>query len=215
MEFGATLGGVNYTGDLNPYPRVSQTKLGYGAVYRMNFSPVVSLKMGLSRGKVSGDDAIPVDALSEARQFSFEHNITEFHSVFEFHFLDYRSDSNPLNWAPYAFMGVGFMKVGGVGPTLEDFNTLQFVLPFGGGVKYVVGKRFTLGAEVGVRKTFFDYLDGISEGDIYIKDYQFGNPVSDDWYFFTGLTLTYVLYKIPCPFPYIPNKPILMRVKGN
>ena len=54
----------------------------------------------------------------------------------------------------------------------------------------------------------FDYLDGISDGDQRIKDYQYGNPNENDWYFYTGITFTYVLYKIPCPFPYEPNHSI-------
>jgi opacity protein-like surface antigen len=215
LEFGGSIGSFSYSGDLNRYPRPSESRLGFGAIYRMNFSPVLSVKMSLNYGKVAGNDNKPVDALGVSRRYSFEHQIFEFNSVFEFHFLDYRGDQTDLKWSPYAFMGVGFVKVNGVAPTLEDFNTIQFVLPMGAGVKYLIGKQFTLAAEFGVRKTFFDYLDGVSEGDIYIKDYQFGNPNDNDWYFFTGFSLTYVLYKIPCPFPYIPNKSILMRIRSN
>ncbi|MEP0366607.1 MAG: DUF6089 family protein [Cyclobacteriaceae bacterium] len=215
LEFGGSVGAFNYTGDLNRFPQVKHSKLGFGGVYRMNFSPVLSVKMGLNYGKVAGSDRNPIDALGENRQVTFEHQIFEFHSVFEFHFLDYRGDNMELDWSPFAFMGVGFVKVSGVAPTLEDFNPIQFTLPVGLGVKYLVGKQWTLTGEIGVRKTFFDYLDGVSEGDIYIKDYQYGNPNDNDWYFFTGFSLTYVLYKIPCPFPYIPNKSILMKVRAR
>jgi hypothetical protein len=215
LEFGGSLGVFNYTGDLNHYPRISKSRPAIGGVYRMNFSHILSLKMGLMVGNVVGDDQKPIDALSSSRSFAFKHQIIEYHSVLEFHFLDYRNDKNPTKWSPYAFMGAGVMKVNGIGPTLEDFNSLQIVLPMGAGVKYMLGKQFTLSGEVGVRKTFFDYLDGVSEGDIYIKDYQFGNPNDDDWYFFTGFSLTYVLYKIPCPFPYVPNKSILTRIRAH
>lgn len=215
LEFGGSIGSFNYTGDLNRYPEIKNSKFGIGAIYRMNFSPVLSIKMGLNYGKVAGNDNNPVDALAASRKYSFEHQIFEFHSVFEFHFLDYRGDQTNKKWSPYAFMGVGFVKVNDVAPTLENFSSIQFMIPMGAGVKYLVGKQFTLAGEIGFRKTFFDYLDGISEGDIYIKDYQFGNPNDKDWYIFTGISLTYVLYKIPCPFPYIPNKSILTRVRSN
>jgi hypothetical protein len=84
----------------------------------------------------------------------------------------------------------------------------------GGGAKFLLGKRFSLSVESGARKTFFDYLDGVSDGDIFIKDYQFGNPNDNDWYFYTGVSLTYIIYKIPCPFPYVPNKSIFNRIKA-
>ncbi len=215
LEFGGSIGSFNYSGDLNRYPRPQESRLGFGGIYRMNFSPVLSVKMALNYGKIAGNDNQPVDALGVSRAYSFEHQIFEFNTAFEFHFLDYRGDQSKLKWSPYASMGVGFVKVNNVAPTLEDFNTIQFVLPIGAGVKYLVGKQFTLTGELGLRKTFFDYLDGISEGDIYIKDYQFGNPNDNDWYFYTSISLTYVLYKIPCPFPYIPNKSILMRIRSN
>lgn len=215
MEFGGSVGAINYTGDLNRFPRPASSKLGVGAIYRMNFSPVLSVRFGLNYGKVAGNDDNPIDALGVARQYSFEHQIFEFHSVFEFHFLDYRGGQKNQKWSPYAFMGIGFVKVNDVAPTLEDFNSIQFMLPIGAGVKYLIGKQFTLSGEIGFRKTFFDYLDGISGGDIFIKDYQFGNPNNDDWYIFTAISLTYVLHKIPCPFPYIPNRSILMRVRAR
>ncbi|WP_258102724.1 porin family protein [Marinoscillum sp. MHG1-6] len=215
LEFGGSIGAFNYTGDLNRFPRPSQSNLAGFGVFRMNFSPVLSLKMGLGYGHVSGDDVNGVDILSEERGHSFKYGVLAYHSVFEFHFLDYRNEKKPNDWSPYAFMGVGFINLNDVGPTYEDFNHLQATIPAGFGVKYLVGKQFTLGAEIGLRKTFFDYLDGISDGDILIKDYQFGNPNDDDWFFYTGITLTYVLYKIPCPFPYIPNQSILMKIREH
>ena len=215
LEFGGSVGVFNYTGDLNHYPRLAKSRPVIGGVYRMNFSHILSLKMGLAYGSIAGDDQKPIDALSVERDYTFKHNILEYNSVLEFHFLDYRNDKNPTKWSPYAFMGVGFLKIGGVAPTQEDFNSLQFTIPMGAGVKYMLGKQFTLTGELGVRKTFFDHLDGVSDGDIFFKDYQFGNPNDDDWYFFTGISLTYVLYKIPCPFPYIPNKSILTRIRAR
>ncbi len=215
IEFGGSVGVFNYTGDLNHTPRIGKSRPAIGGVYRMNFSHILSLKMGLTYGKIAGDDQKPIDALSIARAYSFNHSILEYHSVLEFHFLDYRNAKNPTKWSPYAFAGLGFLKIGGVAPTQEDFNPLQFVVPMGAGVKYMLGKQFTLTGEIGARKTFFDHLDGVSDGDTDIKDYQFGNPNDNDWYFFTGISLTYVLYKIPCPFPYIPNRSILTRIRAK
>ncbi len=72
-------------------------------------------------------------------------------------------------------------------------------IPFGGGVKYVLNPKYYIAVEFGMRKTFFDYLDNISGGNTSVKNYQYGNPNDYDNYFFTGVTLTYTFYDIPCP----------------
>lgn len=213
IEFGGGLGASYYTGDLNHYPRISKSRLAGTAIYRMNLSEIVSLKLALTAGKLSGDDFQPIDELSVQRQYKYSHSFLEFSSVFEYHFIDYRSDIKRIKWSPYAMLGIGFMKLNNTEPAFVDYNRFQFVLPMGGGVKYILGKRLTLGFEAGVRKTFTDYIDGLSDGDQTIKDYQYGNPKDKDWYFFTGISLTYVLYNIPCPFPYVPNRSILNKIR--
>lgn len=215
LEFGGGIGASHYTGDLTPYPQVGNTRPGATGMLRLNLSNIVSFKTALTYLQVQGDDDHPQDVLGEQRNFEFRHHIWELSSVFEYHFLDYRSDKSRNKWAPYIFLGIGFANIQGVGDTYEDFSKVQFVLPMGAGVKYELTKRLTLGAEAGARKTFTDYLDGISDGDTRIKNYQYGNPNDQDWYFYTGVNLTYVLYKIPCPFPYVPNRAILNRIRAN
>lgn len=217
MEFGGGLGAMHYTGDLNSYPRPAKSNIAGTAIYRFNLSEIVSFKTAFTIGSVSGDDLDPRDALAVARQHSFKHGIMEVSGSFEYHFLNYRANNDMRDrWAPYALLGVGLARVSNVPRTYEDFSPIQFVLPMGGGVKYLLSKRLTLAAEFVARKTFFDYLDGISDGDQGIKaNYRFGNPNDDDWYFYSGLSLTYVLYEIPCPFPYIPNRAILTRIRAN
>lgn len=216
IEFGGGIGASHYTGDLNSYPRVEHSHLAATGIYRLNFSPIVSMKFALTFGKISGDDSHPVDALGEQRQYSFQHSFFELSSVFEYHFLDYRPDNNMrLRWSPYAFLGFGLMNLGNTEPAYEDYSRFQAVIPMGAGVKYLLSKRLTLGLEAGARKTFFDYLDGLSDGDQTIKNYQYGNPNDKDWYFYTGISLTFVLYEVPCPFPYVPNQSIFTRIRPH
>lgn len=214
IEFGGGIGAMHYTGDLNSVPRIGQSKLAGNGVYRFNLSEIVSFRITFTAGKITGDDSSPVDALGEQRQYAFDHTMMELSSAFEYHFLDYRADFRQ-KWAPYALLGFGFVRMTGTQPAFEDYNRVQVVLPMGAGVKYLLSKRLTLSAELGARKTFTDYIDGISDGDQTIKNYQFGNPNDKDWYFYSGISLTYVLYNIPCPFPYIPNRPMLMRIRPN
>lgn len=216
IEFGGGIGATHYTGDLVHYPHLEMTRPGVSGLVRLNLSNIVSFKTSLNYMQIVGSDDDYFDALGEVRQYSFNHKIIELSSVFEYHFLPYRSDKSRAKWAPFAFLGIGFANIQGVKQTYEDFNKLQFVIPMGGGVKYEITKQLTLGFEIGARKTFFDYLDGISDGDVRIKEnYDFGNPNDKDWYFYTGINLTFVLYKIPCPYPYVPNRSILSRIRAN
>jgi len=214
IEFGGGTGIANYTGDLNNVPIFSNSKFAAQGIYRMNFSEFVSLKFSGTYANLSGNDNNPIDALGVARDHSFDHNIFEIGTSFEYHFLNFRSQEAQHRWSPFISLGVAFAKINNVQPTYEDFSPIQTVIPMGGGVKFLLGKQFCLSIESSARKTFFDYLDGISDGDIFIKDYQFGNPNDNDWYFYTGISLTYILYKIPCPFPYVPNKSIFTRIKA-
>jgi hypothetical protein len=73
-------------------------------------------------------------------------------------------------------------------------------IPFGGGLKYIVNPRWYVALEFGIRKTFFDYLDNVSDfKDQTQKNYRYGNPNDNDNYYFLGITLTRTFYDIPCP----------------
>ncbi len=208
MEFGGGLGLMNYSGDLVRGFSFSTSAIGGTAFYRMNFSEIFTLRLGLTIGSVRGSE-IPIDAFAVQRSQSFNANLTELSAVFEYHFLDFKSADSPVNYSPYLMGGIGVMSYDA--PTNETVGQYQIVFPMGVGFKYLFKKKYTLGIEVGARKTFFDYIDGISDADQTIKDYQYGNPKDDDWYFFSGLSFSIILFNIPCPFPHKPNQSILAR----
>ena len=79
------------------------------------------------------------------------------------------------------------------------FSTVQMALPLGIGLKFQPDKRWNIGLEFGARILFFDYLDNISEGDVYDKNYQYGNKYDNDNYFYIGVTFSKVIYKVLCP----------------
>ncbi len=209
IEFGGGFGALNYSGDLIRGYQISNLKPGISGHYRMNFSQYVSLNWGLTVGKLTGSDSKPIDAFAGERNASFSITMAELSSVVEYHFLDYKHEKSIIKWSPYAFLGVGFTRIYGADHKNGDFNKIQAVVPLGIGFKHLIGKRFSAGIEFGFRKTFFDLLDTISDNDVTLKDYQYGNPNDNDWYYFTGLSLSFVLYEIPCPFPYVPNRHML------
>ncbi len=159
-------------------------------------------------GKLTGSEE-PIDAFANQRTASFDILIAELSSVAEYHFLDYKHDKSMIKWSPYAFLGIGFTRIYNSDQTNGEFNKIQAVIPVGLGVKHLIGKRFSAGFEMGMRKTFFDLIDNISDGDLDTKNYQYGNPEDNDWYYYFGINLSFIIYEIPCPFPYIPNRHML------
>ncbi|MEO9966107.1 MAG: DUF6089 family protein [Reichenbachiella sp.] len=205
-EFGLGIGGVSYAGDLyRGYEFLNQSP-GIQGIYRINIEKDVSFKIALLYGKVSGDDDNPFDALGEIRNASFSRTFLEASASFEYHFLDYKNKNSTIKWSPYFFAGFGLTKFLNLDAQNDSFSSLQPVLPFGGGIKHLIGKQFSMAVEFGARKTFFDQLDGISDGDVFDKtNTQFGNPNDKDWYHFFGISISYLIYKIPCQYKYVPN----------
>jgi len=208
VELGAGIGGVNYAGDLVRVYKFKHLRPGFFGFYRFNFNDVVSTRISLTVGKVAGDDSNPIDPAARLRNASFSATVTEAALTFEYNFLDFKHDKSPIKWSPYIFGGFGFARFSGIDAD-EDFNQIQPVIPLGLGFKHLVGKRFSAAFELGARKTFFDLLDGIDGGDVANKNFQSGNPSDNDWYYFFGISLSYIFYNIPCPFPYIPNRTLL------
>ena len=97
----------------------------------------------------------------------------------------------------------------------KKYALTQFSIPMGGGFKIAVNKTFNIILEYGIRKTFTDYLDDVSStytgGNLIdmsplatemsdkslngpqAKDFQRGNTKNNDWYTFTGITLSFKL----------------------
>lgn len=210
-EYGIALGGVSYAGDLYRGYDITNQSIGVQGLYRINFEKDVSFKVALLYGQVSGDDGKPYDSFGAVRGASFSRSFLEATTTFEYHFLDYKNKNSTIRWTPYFFAGFGLTKFLGLAPE-DNFSSIQPILPFGGGIKHLIGKQFSLAVEFGARKTFFDELDGISDGDVYIKDIndpstlQYGNPNDKDWYHYFSISISYLIFKIPCTYKYIPNK---------
>jgi hypothetical protein len=118
---------------------------------------------------------------------------------FEYHFLNWREEKRILRYTPYMFAGLGLFGIAGAQNKSDQYSNVQTAIPFGIGFKYIINPRLYIALEFGARKTFFDYLDNVSAGDLRVKNYQYGNPNDNDLYYFLGFTVTRTFYEIPCP----------------
>lgn len=229
MEVGGLAGGTYYLGELNPDKQFLLTRPAFGGLVRVNFDDRWSARFNFLTGRVAGDDAVSL--ANETRNLRFRSSITEISVIFEFNFLEYFTGSKKHFFSPFMFVGPGYftfnprapyrgeyVELRGLGTegTVDNYNLYGLSAVFGLGFKYSLTNRIGLGLEWGMRKTFTDYLDDVSE--YYYIDFndftdpdeigmvqhlsdpsatkhdpgmQRGNPNDNDWYSFAGISITY------------------------
>ena len=228
----------NYQGDLVDKPYKS-TKGAFGLTGTFPVSERFGIRAGLTFAKVAGADSLGEKPELLARNLSFQSKITEFSLLAEYNIFNL----DQIRWTPYLFAGVALFHFnpytydsagnqaflqplttegqGLQGYPDKPYSLTQFAIPFGAGIKYAISEKVQLGLEVGLRKTFTDYLDDISteyadpadllagrgqqsvdlsyRGDEVgfpaypVKGFTRGNPKSKDYYYFTGLHLSFAL----------------------
>ncbi|MCM0060308.1 MAG: DUF6089 family protein [Algoriphagus sp.] len=218
-EVGGGLGTTVYSGDIIRKIDASQAGLQGTLFGKRNFDNVWSLKLGVSVAELMAGDSIqPIDAMAGLRNAHVKGRITEFSALMEFNFLDYVNHKSEFKFSPYAFFGLGYSFVQGEGRInaslpVEEYRLNTVVIPFGGGVKYLLSNQLTLGMELGFRPTTSDLLDNLDStfpalarydtpidptSKALSKGLNYGNPNTKDWYYFLGLTLSYTLTKARC-----------------
>lgn len=204
-EIGLFLGESYYLGELNLMHFVP-FNFGAGAFYRYNYDDRLSLRTQFNYGKIEGTDANSNNSFNQLRNLSFTNQIFELNALGEFNFLPF-SHLSPKSRkiTPYTFIGLNLFYHNPSVSASEDgkIKKIQAALPMGFGIKYGSGK-FGMSLEWGIRKTFTDYLDGVSTyhtgNDRLISNFQRGEVFNKDWYVFTGLTLFVNLtQKRSCP----------------
>lgn len=140
-----------------------------------------------------------------------------FAGVGVYHFNSYTHDTSNTKYflRPLSTEGQGFTE------GKDYYKLTQFNIPFGGGVKLSLSENLNVGLELGLRKLFTDYLDDVStvyadenllsanrgakavelayrgnelkNGGLYPQAGTARGGANKDWYYFTGLTLSFRL----------------------
>jgi len=234
-QVGGFLGTSNYSGDLSE-KRIDfkYTRYSLGLFVKRDFNRYFSLRAGFNYGRVAAADSTNKDPLLVARNLSFRSPIIEANLIGEFNFLDL----DEKRFTPYVFGGVAVfsfyptardangnrialrkLSTEGQGlpqyPTRKQYNLRSIAIPFGAGVKVLVTDKWVAGFEIGIRKTFTDYIDDVSLGYVDrntllaergqqsvnyayrgtgtypVDGYPRGSDKNKDWYVFSGLTISY------------------------
>lgn len=200
FEGGIFLGGTNYIGDVGPTTYVFPKKLGFGLVAKFNYSPRITFKGTLRYTNLmipTGAITRPFNASSKAIVGQTE--LAEGALGLEFSFFKYSLQQTGFTQTPYINLQFGLAYYSAITePGSGGFVTKQSfnpVLPFGIGYKMKLAENFGISFETTFTYTFKDNID---RNNFDIDILSFGNPNSDDWYVFTGISIVYAFGRAGC-----------------
>lgn len=201
-ELGIFVGGVNYIGDVGPTDYIAPNEPAIGILYKWNRSPRHAYRFSYTQGSLKSKD-IDSDVPSRyERGFSFKNSTKEFSAGLEFNFMDFDLHDSKTKVSPYVYSGISYFIYDEIfilgNESHLDYRSSTFAIPMTLGIKGRFFEKLIIGAEVGFRYTFTDNLDGSNPKNDNFETLRFGNLNSNDWYVFTGLTLTYTFGKNPC-----------------
>jgi hypothetical protein len=203
-ELGVFVGVSNFIGDVGATDYISPNQLAFGGIYKWNKSPRHSWRASAIFSNLKAEDIKSDDPRRIQRDYTFESNIIEISAGLEFTFFDFNLHSGKKMATPYLYTGISvahhdnhYFFNGNQTP--ENTSSWAYGIPMALGFKTTFIDNLILGFEVGARYTFSDEIDGsIPDSPNKQAVYRFGNPNNNDWYVFTGFTLTYTFGLNPC-----------------
>jgi opacity protein-like surface antigen len=218
-ELGIGIGATNYRGEISPEYQLKNNRPAFTVFYRKDVSVPITLRGGFTAGFLRADDGNVegenggVSPLQSYRQANTKGGVLEASAVMEYNFLDYHYRTDKVHFTPYLFAGIAAFYANTTTATNNsaltstfnrDGSMLGFSIPAGVGIKYALSEHINLGLEAGVRKAFSDQIDHLGDQDPLLV-----NPHDQDWYYYSGVSLSYTFYKIHCPDQYKKNKDLL------
>jgi len=161
--------------------------------FRYKITQVLSLHSHLTYGQLRGDDKLTKEFFRNNRNLNFKTDILEANLNFEAALISQKEGSlyrlrgirrtTTFEGSVYAFMGIGMFRFNpkgefdgewyelqplgtegqGISEVREPYKLTQMCIPFGIGARYFFNRRFGVGIELGLRKTFTDYIDDVSK----------------------------------------------------
>jgi len=202
-EIGVFVGGNNFIGDVGATNYISPNSPTLGLIYKWNASSRHSWRASIIYSDLKAKDSQSDDPRRIQRDYNFDSNLLEISAGMEFTFLDFNLHSGKKIATPYLYTGVSaahhdnYYFINSI-QTPENSSSWAFGIPMALGFKTNFLGNLILGVEVGARYTFSDGLDGSLPDTETLQSYRFGNINNNDWYVFSGITLTYTFGENPC-----------------
>jgi len=185
-NFLGELGGANQIGtdgfrDLE----LLETRLAFEVGLRHRMTERFAINPTFSYGRLSGDDDLTLEFFRRYRNLNFKTNIYELSCNLEVAIIKDKTGARyrikgvrghkAYELSMYGFVGFGGFYFNPKGQYEDrwielqplktenvEYNRLQFVVPVGIGIKYGIDRRWSVGFQYGLRKTFTDYVDDVS-----------------------------------------------------
>ena len=204
-EIGVFAGGSNFIGDVGSSKYISPNQPALGGIFKWNRSARHSFRFSLIYSELEADDNKSDDPRRKERGYKFNNSIIEASLGIEFTFFDFNLHSRNTNSTPYLYTGITAAKHDNFhfstsGDLInDDTSSIAFAIPMVLGYKHQIAQNLILAGEIGARYTFSDELDGsVPDSKEFSEELSFGNINNNDWYVFTGFTLTYTFGETPC-----------------
>jgi hypothetical protein len=203
-EIGGLVGGSNYIGDVGKTNYIAPNNFAFGGIFKWNRSARHSFRGSVMIARISGNDSDSGEERRKQRGYSFNNTISEISIGLEFTFFEFNVHSGKPVSTPYLYTGLTYFwyeALYKVGDVIKDYDGASApAIPMVIGYKATIANKMVLGFEIGARYAFTDDLDGSNpvKGLADNDEFKFGNTNSDDWYVFTGVTLTFSFGRRPC-----------------
>ena len=198
FDFGFIVGTVQYNGDVNMRSPYYSPRPAFGGIFRKNFNPHYSLRLGATFGHLAANDTDFDNAYQQNRSFYFDDTkIMEASAMLEYNFFEVTNNKKEKNFSPFVIFGIGALYLENI-KLYEAINISQGI-----GIKYKLLPRIELRGEWAFRKTFSDKLDQLADhpNDGYLHYKQISFRKTNDWFSVLGISLLFNFSdeKIPCP----------------
>lgn len=203
-EIGGYAGGTNFIGDIGSTAYIAPKAPALGIIGKWNRSTRHSWRISLIYSDLKAYDYESNDPRRQERNYKFDSNLLEISAGMEYNFWDFDLHKSGIKVSPYIYSGISvanhsnfyFNASGSYTP--EGTSSWAYGIPMVLGIKSNILNNFILGFEIGARYTFSDEIDGSVPDSRDLDQFSFGNTNSNDWYVFTGFTLTYTFGQRPC-----------------
>ncbi|MGB5819626.1 MAG: DUF6089 family protein [Saonia sp.] len=203
-EIGLFAGGANNIGEVGRTNYVLPSGPAFGGLFKWNKSKRYAWRASIIYGSFTADDSKSDDSSRQQRGFSLDNSVLEASAGLEFNFVEYNLHKLGPAFTPYVYTGLTYFRYDfnyfDAAGQLQDIDQKDgsFAIPMIVGLKTRLTQHLILGAEVGARYTFTDNLDASNPEGSNFEQFRFGNIFSDDWYVFSGFTITYTFGRKPC-----------------
>jgi len=203
VDIGVFGGAGTYLGDMTKIDFQKSINPAYGGFVRFNFNPRYALRFNVINGTIGAEGEFDYQPNPANILWNFSKNVLDISMNFEWNYLKYIVGDKETHWSTFIFGGIGMQTykydITTPDPDVKiDGSEITPTIPFGLGVKYNLSKRWGIGIEAGLRKTFSDKLDNLDDPLSYVDANDVQIKYTDqlhnnDWTAYMGIHLVYKL----------------------